>query len=71
MGGERGLSKMAFGGVAKGDKPVVSGEETQDVVERNLVPDDLVLELLVRQLRCVLVRPRVARDLVAFGDHAL
>ena len=50
---------------------MVGREEPQNVVKGNLVPDDLVLELLIRQLGRVLVRPSVAGDLVALGDHAL
>lgn len=51
--------------------PHVGGEEAQERVDGDLVPDHLVLELRVGHLGGVFVRPRVAGDLVAFLVHSL
>jgi hypothetical protein len=51
--------------------PHVRGEEAEDGVNGNLVPDHLVRELRVGQLAGVLVRPGVAGNLVPFGMHSL
>lgn len=67
-GGEDGLAVSLADGIGG---PHVGGEEAEDGVEGDLVPDHLVGELRVGQLAGVLVGPRVAADLVAFGVHSL
>jgi hypothetical protein len=52
-------------------RPHVSGEETENGIKSNLVPDDLVRELRVGKLAGVLMGPCVARNLVTFGMHSL
>lgn len=51
--------------------PHVGGEIAKNVVEGNLIPINLVLELSRGQLAVVLVGPCVTRDLMAFGGHPL
>ena len=51
--------------------PHVGGEEAQERVDGDLVPDHLVPELRVGHLGGVLVGPRVAGDLVPFLVHSL
>jgi len=45
--------------------------EAENILQCNLVPNHLVLTLRCRHLVEVLVRPSVASNLVALGDHAL
>jgi hypothetical protein len=66
--GEDGLAVTGADG--KG-RTHVGGEEAEDRVDGNFVPDDLVPELLVAQLAGVLVRPGMAGNLVAIGVHPL
>ena len=51
--------------------PHVSWNEAQDVIECNFIPYYLAVELFFAQLTGILMRPRVARDLMSIPNHAL
>lgn len=56
---------------ALGSSPQVCRDITQNVVQGDLVPEDLILCLGRGYCTEILVRPGVASDLVTFGGHSL